>query len=210
MIVVANHDDTGHVEEYSADLKTRLFSEEIPSRVSSDAAWGGQTDSLYYAGSDDHSVHKVAVTGSGLSGDMVVATVPDTSTITVDGEFRDVGNIITGAAFGEDSGVLGVLYTAGRQHGEFISVDRTGDLKNRELPRASDVIGKELDDDYTAYLYGEAYNSGYRTGLRALPDGTFIHVRDGNHAYEDEECQRRPTCPHQSRQWHRDPGHGHG
>ncbi|MBI9000167.1 DUF4775 domain-containing protein [Corynebacterium sp. CCM 9185] len=35
------------------------------------------------------------------------------------------------------------------------------------------------------YLYGDEYNYGCRTGLRALPDGTFLHVRDGNFVYED-------------------------
>ncbi|MCL0120940.1 HtaA domain-containing protein [Corynebacterium pygosceleis] len=185
VIVVANYDGKGYVQGYSADLKTRLFSQEIDSRASSDAAWDKRTDTLYYSGSDELSVHKVTVTESGLSGDTVAVTVPGTSTITVQGQTQEATNKVTGVAFGEETGTLGVLYKTGRQHGGFISVDRAGTVKNWALPRASDVLGKELNDDYSVYIYGDTYNAGYRTGLRALPDGTFLNVRDGNHLYED-------------------------
>ncbi|MCK7661467.1 hypothetical protein [Corynebacterium antarcticum] len=146
---MANHDGTGHVEGYSADLETRLFSGEIDSRLSTDAAWDGQTDSLYYAGSGGLSVHRVSVAPGGLSDDTVVATVPSTSTITAQGETQEAANKITGVAFSGDAGTLGVLYKTGRRYSGFISVDRAGELKNWTLPRASDVPGKELNNDYT-------------------------------------------------------------
>ncbi|MCK7637952.1 hypothetical protein [Corynebacterium pygosceleis] len=152
---------------------------------SSDAAWDKRTDTLHYPGSDELSVHEVTVAESGLAGDTVAVTVSGTSTVTVQGQTQEATNKVTGVAFGKEKGTLGVLYTTGRHHGGFISVDRVETVKKWALPRASDVLGKELNDDYSVYIYGGTDNAGYRTGFRALPDGNFLNVRDGNllHGY---------------------------
>ncbi|MBI9000166.1 HtaA domain-containing protein [Corynebacterium sp. CCM 9185] len=117
VIVVANYDGTGpsrviqKASRRSSSVKRLTVSSVLMPRGTN------QTDTLYYAGSDKLSAYKVSVPTSGLSHDTVAATVPEISTITVNGEKQDARNKITGVAFGEETGTLGVLYKTGRQHG---------------------------------------------------------------------------------------------
>ncbi|MDO4685627.1 MAG: HtaA domain-containing protein [Corynebacterium sp.] len=171
-VLAVSANNNGKVQLFDKELKAAKYFSDIDISRNSSAAYDPATESLYWL-SKNNVIKMATVTNDGLQNITDLAEAPGS---------------VTGFTFSPQRKAVAAIHNTGdfkNPNWQFTIVNSAKEIKRVTLPAPSTVLPNAED---SSELYGTNFGA-YGTGLRALPDGSFILLYDTVIRYPDREAE---------------------